>query len=155
MDNGKVPLNLNSISRTSTGGLLDMGSVSMAIRKSILHHQSVVCRDDVVRISLDYNGFYNWAIYCHLQAFEISQNCSIFSMYKDNHSDMGNFPVLCITISNSYWFVLLCKRRSWKSYTGFPAVQYTIKILRADDTRISAFHICFLRFSINGDYRTL
>lgn len=91
----------------ATGSLHHLGSVSMEIRRAILHIQGLPPRMDLIRICADHNRFYCGTLHRNMSPNNGTKSDATIQSFQMHHLHMDNISMLCSALSVSHAHILL------------------------------------------------
>lgn len=91
----------------ATGSLHHLGSVSMEIRRAILHIQGLPLRMDLIRICADHNRFYCGTLHRNMSPNNGTKSDATIQSFQMHHLHMDYISMLCSALSVSHAHILL------------------------------------------------
>lgn len=91
----------------ATGSLHHLGSVSMEIRRAILHIQGLPLRMDLIRICADHHGVYRGTLHRDLSPNNGTESDATIQSFQMHHLHMDNISMLCSALSVPHAHFLL------------------------------------------------
>lgn len=91
----------------ATGSLHHLGSVSMEIRRAILHIQGLPPRMDLVRICADHNRIHCGTLHRNMSPNNGTKSDATIQSIQMHHLHMDYISMLCSALSISHAHILL------------------------------------------------